>query len=252
VNEFATMAQLGILVARPGALIAAAPAFGGAFAPPPVRIGLAIMVAVLLVPAVPPQSFASTSGLTLVVAREMAIGVLMALALRAVLAGAELGGHLTGSQLMLSYGSVVDPQGGVRSNLVANLYGNLALISFLMMNGHHALLRALAASYTAIPIGEGGIGPSLAGTVVQLLGIVFVLGARLAAPIVVVMLLVEVGTAIMARVAPSLNLLAVAPPIRVAVGLLAMATMVPLVPSVVRAAASGVGDLALRAAGAFR
>jgi len=252
VNEFSTMAQLGILVARPGALIAAAPAFGGAFAPPPVRIGLAIMIAVLLVPAVPPQSFASTAGLGLVVAREMAIGVLMALSLRAILAGAELGGHLTGSQLMLSYGSVVDPQGGVRSNLVANLYGNLALITFLLMNGHHALLRALAASYTAIPIGEGGIGVSLGTTVVQLLGIVFVLGARLAAPIVVVMLLVEVGTAIMARVAPSLNLMAVAPPIRVAVGLLAMATMVPLVPSIVRAASSGIGELALRAAGAFR
>lgn len=251
-NEFAIIDQLGILVARPGALIAAAPAFGGAFAPPPVRIGLAIVVGVLLLPAVPPSTYASTSSLFLVVAREMAIGVVMALALRAVLAGAELGGHLTGSQLMLSYGSVVDPQGGVRSNLVANLYGNLALISFLLMNGHHALLRALAASYTAIPIGEGSIGPSLAGTVIQLLGIVFVLGARLAAPIVVVMLLVEVGTAIMARVAPSLNLLAVAPPIRVAVGLLAMAAMVPLVPSVVRAAASGVGELALRAAGAFR
>lgn len=251
-NEFSTMAQLGILVARPGALIATAPAFGGAFAPPPVRIGLAVVIAVLLVPAVPLQSFASTAGLGLVVAREIAIGVLMALSLRAVLAGAELGGHLTGSQLMLSYGSVVDPQGGVRSNLVANLYGNLALITFLLMNGHHALLRALAASYTAIPIGVGSIGASLAGTVVQLLGIVFVLGARLAAPIVVVMLLVEVGTAIMARVAPSLNLLAVAPPLRVAVGLLAMAAMVPLVPSVVRAAASGIGELALRAAGAFR
>ncbi len=251
-NEFAIIDQLGILVARPGALIAAAPAFGGAFAPPPVRIGLAIVVAVLLLPAVPPETYASTSSLFLVVAREMAIGLVMALALRAVLAGAELGGHLTGSQLMLSYGSVVDPQGGVRSNLVANLYGNLALVTFLLMNGHHALLRALAASYTAIPIGEGSIGASLAGTVIQLLGIVFVLGARLAAPIVVVMLLVEVGTAIMARVAPSLNLLAVAPPIRVAVGLLAMAAMVPLVPSVVRAAASGVGDLALRAAGAFR
>lgn len=251
-NEFAIIDQLGILVARPGALIAAAPAFGGAFAPPPVRIGLAIMIGVLLLPAVPPETYASTSSLFLVVAREMAIGVVMALALRAVLAGAELGGHLTGSQLMLSYGSVVDPQGGVRSNLVANLYGNLALVTFLLMNGHHALLRALAASYTAIPIGGGSIGPSLAGTVIQLLGIVFVLGARLAAPIVVVMLLVEVGTAIMARVAPSLNLLAVAPPIRVGVGLLAMAAMVPLVPSVVRAAASGVGELALRAAAAFR
>ncbi len=198
----------------------------------------------LLVPAVPPQSFASTAGLGLVVVREMAIGLLMALALRAVLAGAELGGHLTGSQLMLSYGSVVDPQGGVRNNLVANLYGNIALLTFIGMNGHHALLRALAASYAAIPIGEGGIGDSLGGTVVQLLGIVFVLGVRLAAPVVVVMLLVEVGTALMARVAPSLNLMVVAPPLRVAVGLLAMAAMAPVVPSIVRAASSGVGELA--------
>ncbi|MCC6991613.1 MAG: flagellar biosynthetic protein FliR [Acidobacteria bacterium] len=251
-NEFSTMAELGILVARPGALIAAAPVFGGAFAPAPVKVGLAVIVAVLLVPAVPPPSFASTAGLGLVVVREMAIGLLMALALRAVLAGAELGGHLTGSQLMLSYGSVVDPQGGVRSNLVANLYGNIALLTFIGVNGHHALLRALAASYAAIPIGEGSIGNSLGGTVVQLLGIVFVLGVRLAAPIVVVMLLVEVGTALMARVAPTLNLMVVAPPLRVAVGLLAMAAMAPVVPSIVRAASSGVGELALRAASAFR
>lgn len=251
-NEFAVMAQLGILAARPGALIAAAPAFGGAFAPPPVRVGLAVVIAILLAPVVPAQSFASTAGLALVIVREMAIGLLMALALRAIIAGAELGGHLTGSQLMLSYGSVVDPQGGVRNNLIATLYGNLALMTFLAMNGHHALLRALATSYTAIPIGEGAIGASLGAAVVQLLGIVFVLGARLAAPIVVVMLLVEVGTAIMARVAPSLNLLVVAPPVRIAVGLMAVAAMVPLVPSVVRAAAAGIGELALRAAGGFR
>lgn len=251
-NEFSIMAQLGILVARPGALIAAAPVFGGAFAPPPVKVGLAVIVAVLLVPTVPPESFTSSAGLGLVVVREMAIGLLMALALRAVLAGAELGGHLTGSQLMLSYGSIVDPQGGVRSNLVANLYGNIALLTFIGVNGHHALLRALASSYTVIPIGEGGVGTSLGATVVQLLGIVFVLGARLAAPVVAVMLLVEIGTALMARVAPSLNLMVVAPPLRVAVGLLAMSAMAPVVPAVVRAASSGIGELALRAASAFR
>ena len=33
-----------------------------------------------------------------------------------------------------SYGSVVDPQGGVRSNLVANLYGNIALLTFIGVN----------------------------------------------------------------------------------------------------------------------
>jgi flagellar biosynthetic protein FliR len=251
-NEFATMAQLGVLVARPGALVAAAPVFGGAFAPAPVRLGLSMVLALLLVPAVPASALDATAGLGLVVGREILIGVLMALALRAVLAGAELGGHLAGSQLMLSYGSIVDPQGGVRNNLVANLYVSVALIAFLGMNGHHALLRALAASYTVLPIGSGGVDASLGGAVVQLLGIVFVLGVRLAAPIVAVMFLVEVGTALMARIAPSLNLMVVAPPVRMAVGLVALAAMAPLVPSIVRAASSGIGELALALARAFR
>lgn len=251
-NEFSTVASLGLLLARPGALIAAAPVFGGAFAPAPLRLGLAVVLAILLVPAVPPSAFASTAGLGLVMAREVAIGLLMALAVRAVLAGAELGGHLTGGQLMLSYGSVIDPQGGVRNNLIASLYANLALITFLAMNGHHALLRALASSYTTLPIGTGGIDASLGAAVVQLLGIVFVLGVRLAAPIVVVMLLVEVGTALMARVAPSLNVMAVAPPVRMAVGLLALAAMVPFVPALIRAGSANLGELALRIAGAFR
>lgn len=245
-NEFSVMAQLGILLARPGALIAGAPAFGGAFAPLPVRLGLAVVVALLLTPAVPPTAFQSLPGLVVVVAREMAIGLLMALALRAVLAGAELGGHLTGSQLMLSYGSVVDPQGGVRNNLIAALYGNLALITFLGMNGHHMLLRTLARSYDRLPIGLGGATPAMGATVVQMLGVVFELGVRLAAPIIVVMLLVEVGTALMARVAPSLNLMAVAPPLRLAVGLVTMAAVVPFVPGIVRGGVAGLGDLLLR------
>jgi flagellar biosynthetic protein FliR len=252
VNEFATMAHLGVLIARPGALVAAAPVFGGAFAPAPVRLGLAVVLAILLVPAVPAGTVASAASLGLVVGREVLIGVVMALALRAVLAGAELGGHLAGSQLMLSYGSIVDPQGGVRNNVVANLYLSVALIAFLGMNGHHALLRALAQSYAVLPIGSGGVDASLGATVVQLLGIVFVLGVRLAAPIVAVMLLVEVGTALMARIAPSLNLMVVAPPVRMAVGLVALGAMAPLVPSLVRAASAGIGDLALAAASAFR
>ena len=251
-TEFSVMAQLGILLARPGALIAGAPAFGGVFAPAPVRLGLAVVVAILMTPAVPPLAYQSMPGLGLVLIREMSIGLLMALALRAVLAGAELGGHLTGSQLTLSYGSVVDPQGGVRNNLVAALYSNLALMTFLGMNGHHMLLRTLATSYERLPIGIGGVAPSMGATVVQMLGVIFGLGVRLAAPIIVVMLLVEVGTALMARVAPTLNLMAVAPPVRLAVGLLAMAAMIPFVPPIIRGATANLGDLLLRALGAFR
>ncbi len=251
-NEFSTMAELGILIARPATLVAMAPMFGGAFAPTQVRLGLAVLLAVLLAPVVPPMALQSTIGLGWIVGREMAIGLVMALALRTIVAGAELGGHLTGNQLMLSYGSIVDPQGGVRNNVVANLYGNLTLLALLAVNAHHALLRALMASYAALPIGMGGVDRSLAATVAHLLGIVFVLGLRLAAPLVVVMLLLEVGMALASRVAPSLNLMAVAPPVRILVGLTAVAAMVPLVSPVATRAAAGLMQVALKAATAFR
>src|SRR6185503_1649190 len=102
--------RLGLVLARPGMLIVAAPVFGGTFAPPHVRVGLAVILSFVLMPVVQ------------VPAVDTLIGIAMALGLRALVSGAELGGHLAGSQLMLSYGSTIDPQGGVRSTVLATLY----------------------------------------------------------------------------------------------------------------------------------
>jgi flagellar biosynthetic protein FliR len=60
-------------------------------------------------------------------------------------------------QMGFSYGATVDPQSGVRSTMLATLYGSLATLAFLGINGHHMLLRALTASYQGVPIGAGQI-----------------------------------------------------------------------------------------------
>lgn len=232
--EFELAMRFGLLLARPGMLIAATPVVGGPFAPTHVRIGLAMLLALLSMPVVPVPQVASAGALVLVVGRELVIGLAMAMGLRAMVAGAQLGGHLSGSQLMLSYGSTIDPQGGVRSTLLAMLYGNLVLLTFLAINGHHMLLRGLAESYAALPIGAGTVDPSVAQGVMRLLGAVFVFGVRVAAPIIVVMLVVELGMGIVSRGAPSLNLMAVGMPIRLIVGLLAVAAVVPQLPALVR------------------
>ena len=88
------------------------------------------------------------AGLPVVVAREMAIGLALALAIRALVAGAELAGHLAGFQMGFSYAAIVDPQSGVRNNVLVALYGNIWRCSrFSAINGHHAFLRALRDSY---------------------------------------------------------------------------------------------------------
>jgi flagellar biosynthetic protein FliR len=250
--DFAPVASFGLLLARPGMLIMAAPAFGGTYAPAHMRAGLAVLLALTLAPIVAVPQVTGTLGLGVVVARELAIGFAFALAMRALVAGAELGGQLSGMQLMLSYGSVVNPQGGVRNNVIGNLYGNLTLLTFFVINGHHAFVRSLAASYASLPIGVGGINPSIVRSVTEMLGVVFVLGVRLAAPLIVVMLVVELATGLVSRTAPAINLMVVGTPIRLIVGLLVVAALVPVVPSVVARVADTVAALGVQAAGAFR
>jgi flagellar biosynthetic protein FliR len=173
------------------------------------------------------------AALTVVLAREAAIGFALALSVRVLMAGAELAGQLAGHQIGFAYAATIDPQTGARNNVVVALYSSLTLLTFLGVNGHHALLRALAESYQAMPIGLGHVDPSLAKTVASLLGFLFVFGTQVAAPIVIALLVTEVALGLVSRVAPSLHLMMLGLPIRVLAGLIALAAAIGVVPSMV-------------------
>lgn len=251
--DLTPLMQLGLLLVRPGMLMALAPGFGGTYAPARVKIGLTALIAIALMPSAGVRPLSDPLPLALVVAREAAIGLALALGVRILIAGAEFAGHLAGYQMGLSYGATVDPQSGVRNPLLAVLFGNIALVTFLMIDGHHAFLRALQRSYTDLPVGAGGgIDASLTESVAQMLGLVFTVAVRVVAPVVLVLLVVEIAMALLARSAPALNLQAAGAPVRLVVGLLVLAVMVPAVASLVAGVSGSVLRLAVEAAGAFR
>jgi flagellar biosynthetic protein FliR len=244
--------QFALLIVRPGALIMFSPVFGGLYAPAQIKIGLTVFIALALLPttAVPP--IADALPLAVIVAREVAIGFALALAIHALIAGAELAGHLVGFQMGLSYGATVDPQSGVRNPLLTVLYGNLAVVTFLLVGGHHEFLRALHQSFVELPVGAGRVDASLPQTVAATLAVVFQVGLRLAMPVVVVLVLVEVAMALVARSAPALNLMAVGAPVRLMVGLLILPLVVSVVASMVSGTSGEIAQLAMRAARVFR
>jgi flagellar biosynthetic protein FliR len=243
---------IGLLLVRPGTLIMTAPGFGGVYAPAQVKVGLTLLLALILLPTVPMPGIGSAVGLAVVLTREVAIGLALGMSIRALVAAAELAGQLAGFQMGLSYAAIVDPQSGVRNNLLATLYGNIALMTFLLMNGHHEFLRALRDSYESLPMGAGHIGGSLPGAVMAMLGLVFSFGARLAAPLVLVLVITEVALALVARSAPSLNLLAVGAPLRLIIGLVLLGFVAPAAVGVLAGVSHSVLQAGVRAAEAFR
>ena len=251
-SGFETIAGFGVLLVRPGLLVIGTPFLGAMHAPAMLRAGLIVLLAVVLAPlvAVPAAVTAPTLGVLLI--REVAIGLALALGIRALVFGAELAGHLSGYQIGLSMGAMFDPQTGVRNTILAVLYANVTILVMFATDAHHALIRALADSYTALPIGGGGIDGSLAASVASLLGIVFVLGVRIAAPVIVVLLIVELTLGVVARVAPALNVMMSGAPVRLAVGLLVAAATVTAMPAIVTRFVPEVLRLAVETARAFR
>lgn len=241
----------GVLVVRPGLLMVTAPCFG-TFLPAQVRIALSLVLAILVVPVAPLPPLDSLATLTVVLVREATIGLALGLAMQAFIAAVECAGHLVGFQMGLSYSAIVDPQSGVRNNVIASLYTNMTIVALLLANGHHAFLRALTDSYTSLPVGTGAIGGSLPGAIASLLGLVFDLGVRLAAPLVLVLVMTEVAMSLIARAAPSLNVLVVGAPLRLLIGLLLLSLAIPGVTRVAVSHLRPALDLGIQTSLAFR
>ena len=250
--DFTPLAHFGLLLVRPGMILMLAPGIGGAFVPGQVKIGLTVLIALALFPSVAIPRGDGNAILTAIIAREVVIGLSLAFVLRALIAGAEFAGHLSGFQIGFSYGATVDPQNGVQNTMLATLYSLLATLGFLAINGHHMLLRGLAASYNGLPIGMGQVNGTLPAAVRDIMGLVFTVGARLAAPIVIVLLVVEIAVGLISRTSPTLNFMIIGYPLRLVIGLVLLGALVGTIPAVTNALVESTIMLALRTAAIFR
>lgn len=252
IEDFSPVVRFALLLVRPGMVVMLAPGIGGRQVPAMAKVGVTVLLALGLLPAVTLPASLGGGSLALVVLHEAAVGMSLAFVLRALIAGAELAGHLSSYQIGFSYGATIDPASGVRSTLLVSLYGMLATLAFLAINGHHALLRALAASYAGVPIGAGQVNESIVAAVRDILGMVFVVGLRLAAPVLIVVFIVEVVVGLISRSAPSLNFMVIGYPIRIVAGLLVVAALVYTIPAVTTSMLERALMLAGRTAVAFR
>lgn len=249
--DMAPVTGFAVLLARPGFVVMTVPLFGPSFAPPAARIGLTVILAFVVAPLVHLPMAATPLGTGLLVLHECIVGLALGLSVRLLVAGAELAGQLAGFQMGFGYGATVDPQTGARNNLLAVLYAMLTVFTCFAVNAHHVVIRTLVESYQVLPVGVLHVGPGLAGQVAAALGIVFTLGAQLAAPLVTVLVLVEIALGLLAHAAPVWNLMALGFPVRLLAGLAMLAGSVAILPGVVTHAIPTAIKLAARLAAAL-
>lgn len=215
---------------RVGGLIAIAPLFSSRAIPTMVRGGLAILLTVLLVPALPPVPVGMVVGPSQLAA-EFIIGLGIGFGAAAMIGGAELAGDVLAVQTGLSGATALNPLTGQGTGVLGQLLGLFVLLLMLATGGHLVLLEALASSYSIVPVGRGF---DLTGGVMELartMGLLFSQGLVFASPIIAAVSVGYVALGVLARTSPQLNMLAVAFPLQIGLGLLVLGGSLPLAAS---------------------
>jgi flagellar biosynthetic protein FliR len=104
---------------------------------------------------------------------------------------------------------------------------NLAATLFLLVDGHHMLIRVLAGSFETFPLGGSFAFATLAEPLFASAGEMFESGARIAAPVTGLLLLVNASIGLLNRVMPHLSIFNVGFPLTVMAGMLAVLASLP-------------------------
>ena len=238
--EPAYLFSVFLVFVRIGSLMVSAPFFGQQSVPVRVKIPFALLLAYTVVGFVPgplPDHVAHPVGLMLAVAMEALTGVLLGFAAQFVFWAVGHAGEIIGFQMGLSMAAVYNPMDGMHNNPVGRLMTMALLLVFVLLDGHHHVLRALVASFEVVPLAGADLsrgGPLL----LEWTGAFFATALRLAAPFMITIFLVDTALGVFARVAPQADLFSLGLPLKLIGGLVLaivyMQNFMPAVPDMVR------------------
>jgi flagellar biosynthetic protein FliR len=241
---------IALFACRVGGLMLVAPVFSSKTVPAMLRAGVIVLLTWLLAPVViapgaqPRLDF--TTAMT-----ETLVGLALGLGAAVFTGAAEAMGELLSISSGLSGATALDPITNASTQVLGQFTNLFAVSMLLAVDAHHLMLEALAESARLIPVGgEIQVQAGLA-RMVGLGSALFLLGLRFAAPVIAVVLLGNVALAILTRVAPQLNVLSVAFPLQIGLGLFALAATVPLVGAFFGGFGGAYGSMVMNLLGAF-
>ena len=214
-----------LVMARIGSAITLLPGLGESQSPQMVRVGLALGVTVLLLPAiepsVPPVPEVSAQAGFMIVA-EVITGLWIGWLARLLVLALAVAGQFIA--YMLGVANVLQPDadlGGLASP-IEQLFAMVAPLIILITGLYAVPLAALAGSYKLIP--PGTLLPA-ADTAVRAVAAAFALALRIASPFLLVAIGWHVATGLLARLVPRLQVYFVVMPAQILGGIALLAML---------------------------
>lgn len=214
---------------RVASMLAVAPIFGNRAVPVRLRIALGLVLAGTTFPFVHAPVVAATSVWQVVTAtvHEALIGLLTGYAAGFIFYAVQFAGDIMSYQTGFTLSSTIDPSTLEPVTIFARFQMMLAIVLYVLLDGHHFLLRALITSFERVPLMSAHLRAGLTDEFMRMAGASIAAAVRISAPILVATFLAHLALAILSRTMPQLNVFAVSFPLVIAIGLMVLMATLP-------------------------
>lgn len=215
--------------ARIGAMVMLLPGFGEANIPMRIRLGIALMLTLILLPLHRNAyhiDLNSMSALLVMLLHEIVIGVVLGATARVTLSALAVAGSVIAQQLGLGFVTTVDPTQGQQGAIFGNFLTILALTLLFATDTHFLVIAALNDSYTIFAPGDFMLSGDVASLATRAFAQAFKIGIQLSAPFIVFGLVFNLGLGILARLMPQMQVYFVGVPLSILIGFLILAAII--------------------------
>lgn len=230
IEMFLSQYQIIILVlVRVSGLFLISPIFSRVNIPNTYKVGFSLLIALIISNVVDGPSTPMTDMyLVIECIKELMIGFVIGFISYLFFTVFFIVGQIVDVQIGLSMVSVLDPQSNIQIPITGNFYQIIAILVFLITNGHHLLIEALVESYKYVPIGELSLSIGMVNQFVVIIGKLFIIGFKIGSPILVTVIFVDVLLGILTKTMPQMNVFAVGMPLKIMVGLFLIIATLPI------------------------
>ena len=165
--------------------------------------------------------------------KEFIVGLIIGFIAYLVFNAIYIAGQIIDMQIGFGMVNVLDPISNIQVPITSNFYFIISMLVFLIVNGHHVLIKALFDSFKMLPIGSAVFKEQLLTDIFRIFGNIFAIGFKISAPIIAAILITDIALGVISKTVPQLNVFVVGMPLKIGLGLMVMILTIPMFISLV-------------------
>lgn len=174
---------------------------------------------------------------------EIITGLVLGYLTNLVFICGKIAGNFMDIQVGFSMMSIFDPTTQSNETLIERILAFFSIVLFLVIDGHHVLIRALIDSYNTIHIGTFVLGDQSAMYALHAFIQFFIIAIKIAMPIVIVLIITDIVMGLVSRTVPQLNVMILGMPIKILLGFSIFILILPVIANFIINAFSLIPDL---------